>query len=1155
MTHLALRDTRIHGLPAIGVALSLLTTISGCRDDDADGTPIGGKPPEPVVETAQISLSVGKTPADVRCITVIIAGTRAERRSFDVTTAEPSLWTLGGLATGRTAFSAEAHREICADVKRASPTATWVGGPVEVILVRGHNGTVHIPMRPHTGVDVSIDFPTDPDPICLLAGTTCKASGDCCSQQCVKVPGAATPANANGSLGICRANTPGTGPEPPIDFDPTPLAEPGGHAAPPGHDGDYFHITYPRRPAGALDGRQIFNAFVMPALRSIRFENPARLISTEPTRKLFASGNYKNLAAQICDNAGDPRESPLREMQCKLLELGTERVAGEPTEPYYVSIEQGLGMTVGQLANEIHRQPETWIFQQRDIETKLPIEAKKVYAVRNPRESVTTVYGAVLNRYGIVNRQELSAAEAIRRGEQALFRIEGLSVDPEGEAPPEARLVLLPFGAVPSAPGRTALRRAYRTVLGGLARDPGPEGIPARHFIVWVDAENGDLLKTTALTNGALESRPAKRFVRDPHLGSLTSTNIVVTTPPSSDTAFSLTNDVFVRLQRPNAAGRMVSLKPSDADLAYADTTNVNDMCVDGKRRALGGFSFLTYAHEVIYSAGGLTLSTPRIQVNLDATETALYAEPRNRSLHFGSGVGIALPEIEAANTCTEPSKQRTPILDGTLVAHELAHLTIARLQADLDDDCAEGAICDGSDPAARSRFHDLADGYAALLTETPCIGGWHKDDVTCADPQEGGGLPRLLLAEPLKGFADATALPEDYAADQMARPVRDTFPTHRRNGAGDYGDGQIIGAAIWHTRQGLVSLAGIGGTVPLYRWLNEASARIGLSEPICESSGHSLFGVVDETACDADVYRPARELLLHLGQSWATSPASKSINKLLSGFARTGIFLTPLHCVDASSNDSESQTQGNYCVQSYDWGGDAIIDVEDNDDGPEDDVVINGVTQVENDFVDPCGAGPSFRIWSGPAFGFQPAANDGPVLTETVQCNDHYEVEVQVAGQWHSAATGPMPPGKCHVRVPISEAAWCAVRAVSAHGLDAPTAIPYRVTTWRVVDREKTDLRRSEAPGAGLWSHADVAEDAFLSRFFIHDRGNPDPTKLDKVCMTKASAVAGPRCGGGTGGSGGGGGEGGGTGAGGGGGSGGGSGSGGTGAAGGKPG
>src|SRR5262249_38658019 len=146
-------------------------------------------------------------------------------------------------------------------------------------------------------------------------------------------------------------------------------------------------------------------------------------------------------------------------------------------------------------------------------------------------------------------------------------------------------------------------------------------------------------------------------------------------------------------------------------------------------------------------------------------------------------------------------------------------------------------------------------------------------------------------------------------------------------------------------------------------------------------------------------------DFLRQMAQQWATAGqpggppgfahnGAHSTNKLLSGFARVGLFLMPSECIDGDA------TTGNpgFCPvpSGGENGGDAIVDVDDND--PSDDPVIDGITHPEIDYAKRGAAPASFRVWTGPRYKFNSAGQARsytPSSTTPAPCNTQYQVEL----------------------------------------------------------------------------------------------------------------------------------------------------------------
>ncbi len=106
---------------------------------------------------------------------------------------------------------------------------------------------------------------------------------------------------------------------------------------------------------------------------------------------------------------------------------------------------------------------------------------------------------------------------------------------------------------------------------------------------------------------------------------------------------------------------------------------------------------------------GKLGSFTPAVHVRLDTLEPDNVARFNDLTLSFRlseTPCSTAGPGILAGDT------------DATIVAHEYAHLITQKLQNEIA--CSD-PMCPVTNPFHRTAFHDFADGYAAVLTGSPC--------------------------------------------------------------------------------------------------------------------------------------------------------------------------------------------------------------------------------------------------------------------------------------------------------------------------------------------------------------------------------------------------------------------------------------------------
>jgi hypothetical protein len=461
-------------------------------------------------------------------------------------------------------------------------------------------------------------------------------------------------------------------------------------------------------------------------------------------------------------------------------------------------------------------------------------------------------------------------------------------------------------------------------------------------------------------------------------------------------------------------------------------------------------------------------------------------------------------------------SANRSGAEDGTIVAHEIGHLVTAQLQLDnrcLTDDCPY------LNPNNRSFFHDYADGLAAMWTQTPCIGGWARTGgagtrgdlaAACAAGNESSGLPRVLYADDRESVPDLAfglypvLLPHAGQAfvPPLAKPVMgaslriDRFPDHRRiggGGLGDYADGQIVGSAFWHLWQGMYSLVNDAASPVLWSRINRGIWSTGFAPSSC----------LESPSCDLNIYRAARELLIHLGEEWKETDAGQSsMNKLLAAFARAGIFAVPPMCLEADSVATDADDPV-LCEKGLN-AGDAIVIADDRTttDGRNQ----WGIRLADDDFIAAGGTttpGPLFRVWTGPTFEFDATGTAVDVATGTRRCNGLYQVTYRLAGNpatERSSGWLTLPPDVCYGEWSMDDTRFQELKALGGNAprieveywvettFDAPGDGSWTCELGRTTGMEPT-RRSSLCPGGGLWS---LPSGWAPSKFFINATGLP---------------------------------------------------------------
>jgi hypothetical protein len=1053
-----------------------------------------GTPPGPA--EAELTVALSQAPDSVNCLSVMVASDHADRRVFDLggpgspASRRSTRIALKRLPVGVVVLSFDAFDVGCSAV---APTtvATLVGGPVSVTLVPGDNPPLTVVLTGRSGTRVAVNFDPNAAPVCAPGGSACVSDQDCCSRRCALDP------TGNG-VGVCLADEPPTLTDVLLEYDPDSLAPLGGRASFPAFDGDMTFVSFPRVDGvpGQDASADAVRKYVDATLEAVGFSDPRRIETPvrrepppphppfEPQGPIeLPRADFHQLATLVCSSVA--REDLVASRVC--IALADPTAMGQSFGDRF--IQTTLGLSVEGLRDEIERPLRYWSFSQR--ERGVPVEHKGLIVVRRGDQTVTKVFGSVLDSYLIVNEVRLNPEAALSRALPALSRVErnGFKASPRpGQQP---HLVLLPYGVAPAPPGARAvpaLRFAYRVQVNTSSEDPA-----RRAYMLWADAATGDLLKNVP-ESGEATPPSASPWCRDPATLP-TATACPQTVSVDAPTAYanprlSLTISNFTL---PSTVATLFPKPPSPPPQVCTSSSTPADRIF----RAASAFGQLERVRGTLQFAGNFP-DLGKVAVLIDSSASQNAANFGLLSLTFVA----EKPAMMGSNNCPNPSGPFGALAslpgaeDATIIAHEFGHLASIALQTSNPADNCGPDDCPIESPYNRRFFHDYADGYAAMLTDSPCVGGWAYKKVagtgpdavagSCALAANGSALPRLLFADrdPKEafegtGFQNALDTPPVHA-----KPISARFPDHRMSAPGDYGDGQILGAALWHTWQGMRSQGQTAGQLPVWGRLNEAVWATGYSPTICPYSN---------SACDINIYRAGREMLVHYTDSWLRSDTPQTVNKMLSAFARAGIFLTPHGCLTGGGlGDTTPPLDPQFCKEAR-TAGDAIIDIDDNDSDPLDGTTTFGIRFRDDDFVSslPNAPLPTFRVWTGAPFSFD--AN-GTVLTpSTPLCNDGFTIYVRKSGDpmWHPN----VPPDKQGGPDPVTKVDGCYGEQMLDKDLfvgfkmSGSGKIEYKVITTST--KVPSAARDSTHPGADLWPAP--AGGFAPSVFFINGSGHSD--------------------------------------------------------------
>ena len=855
--------------------------------------------------------------------------------------------------------------------------------------------------------------------------------------------------------------------------DPSQLP-PGAHGQFPAYDGDPFFVSLPVQQVNTLTADQVRDQVIVPTLKAIGFERGMKGLALPPSNGLDQpKGDFKGLAQAVAYEYANHRQLFHRETQ-EMLNVFLRKTP--PTPDIDKAIELGEGMNFAQFVAGIERLEIEYPFQQ--VEGNVPIEHTLLIASRWQEQGITSIWGALFNNYTVANSKRLSSTDASRLVSRGLSEIKGIRRVSVCEGPPEITavertnsqtkrgvvvspgcqiidgpyLVLFPYAT--DASGKVLLRYSYRMIVNARwFNQTGP-------FLIWLDADNGKLIKVDPLIADAVGATGAV-YNRDPGVGTTTSF-FQVDNSSGGQYILQLTG-VLNRVQYgPNAALDVSisdSTNGSSATFANFNQAPINDasqaLCASGTNKGFQQVDFfgsLSRYYQVALAQGIFTpfptaAWNPRVEDNFCNA---------NSSLDYGFCTGYSdpsCPNYAGANAYMNFAH------DNTVVAHEFAHNITPRLTNARPADWCGTPPC--AIPIGWGVFHDLADFWADHFEQTNCTAGWVAKNIggsvdhslNCASTDEDGGLPRDHLV----------TVPFNPAA------ANDHFPEHRALGnfGGGYADGQIGASALWQVNLGMRSKCRPSGWPQFGVRFQRALKNTGF-----------LGFAPSSPATDTDVFRLLFDLEAKMVDQWATSgspggpPAfahngPHTTNKVTAGFAKTGVFLIPYQCLDGNAGTTDPTS-----CPSGENGGDSVVDIDDND--PANDINVNGVAMYTHDFLKLGGNVATFQVWTGPRYKLD-GTSGASTLNNPAPCNTQFSVEVSTDPAFPAASTIVSPfttvntdptnnaTPQCFGTWTPSNADWTTLQAGGAE-----TRIYYRALTR---DASNGNERLSTQPGAGLWT------------------------------------------------------------------------------------
>ena len=412
-------------------------------------------------------------------------------------------------------------------------------------------------------------------------------------------------------------------------------------------------------------------------------------------------------------------------------------------------------------------------------------------------------------------------------------------------------------------------------------------------YRIWVDAETGNVLQL--LAQFWSDSAKGLAFTQDPSVGT-TEMSFEVDSPAGGNYSLQLAGQLSVTNNGADGVTN-TNLTIPDAGTGEANfnVDPINGTAVERTSTAgynsrfqeVNAFAWLYYIRKLAVTFGSQALPAFSATVNT----------PGNNAWSYGS-FELGSATTSASTTC-DPNNFNVAMFnsanDATVLAHEYGH-NINSLQYGVGGGSMTGSINEG-----------LADFWSATIHNNPVFGQWWGHN--CAATTQTGFAPRQCDAA-------------------------DVFPEHRYLGNAAlyseiHADGQIICWAMWNMRREFLE-EGVLGVLVTNADLMKAmtTSGLGLATGTSDKNVHDSFVDLE------------RQLATTHGTYWDTI-------KILSAFARAGIFLSPRE---------------------------AIIDIDD-------------------DYLNRnAGAPPIFTIWTGEDYTF---TGSNAVTTGALPFNTHFTVEV----------------------------------------------------------------------------------------------------------------------------------------------------------------
>ena len=458
------------------------------------------------------------------------------------------------------------------------------------------------------------------------------------------------------------------------------------------------------------------------------------------------------------------------------------------------------------------------IYRFDQLVEDVPIDNTALRLTWREGRGFTGVSGRVFNDVKVTNRRRLDADAAFKAAAEHVRRSTELAdVEP---TKPEA--TILPYKA--------ELLHAWKVVV---EAQEGP-------YQVWVDAATGDVLQLMPMF--ASDDGQGLVFNPDPN-GATEELGFEVDGPSGGNYRLQLTGvlDVGNSGADGECSGDLTITDPGTG-IANFNVAPINGTTVDRtsstgyncRFQDVNAFAWVSDHLTTFVDLYGST-ALPSLSVTVNHNNPCGFGI-NNACASWGSWsltFGIGNATIGSSTSCNDVFNSA---VDSTVVTHEFGHLVNARNNT-------------GTIPL---HIHEgMSDFWAYTMLDTDTFGAFWG--ANCAAPSQAGWTPRRV-----EGL--------------------DVFPEHRSLSTSGYGDGQILGWALWNVR----------------REFNEASV---LGTFLINASQLDALSTASFTNSSTDkaVHDNFLNLLEELADQFATS---SNVHKVLSGYARAGFFLSPADAI-----------------------------------------------------------------------------------------------------------------------------------------------------------------------------------------------------------------------------------------------------------------